>query len=107
MGQHVNLTPDKELDRIEALAVFDDFLSGLGDLSREHVDHEFISEAILTECKDLLKLLQRVLEAMLDQLRLHLRTQHLVEIKLFYNHIMVPAERHLEASVHLFCELRR
>ena len=89
------------------MAVFDDFLSGRGDLPREHVDHEFVSEAILTECEDLLKLLQRVLEAMLDQLGLHPRCQHLVEIKLFYDHIMVPAERHREASVHLICELRR
>ena len=89
------------------MAVFDDFLSGRGDLPREHVDHEFVSEAILTECEDLLKLLQRVLEAMLDQLGLHPRCQHLVEIKLFYDHIMVPAERHREASVHLICELCR
>ena len=89
------------------MAILDDFKAGRGDLPREHVDHELVPEAILTECKDLLKLLQCVLEAMLDQLGLHPGSQHLVEIKLFYNHIMVPAERHSEASVHFICELCR
>ena len=107
MGHHVDLTPDEKLDGIEAMAILDDFKTGRGDLPREHVDHELVPEAILAECKDLLKLLQCVLEAMLDQLRLHPRRQHLVEIKLFYNHIMIPAERHREASVHLICELCR
>ena len=83
MSHHVNLTPDEKLDGPETMSVLDDLMSRRGDLPREHVDHKLVSETIFTECKDLLKLLQSVLEAVLDHLRLHLGAQHLVEIKLF------------------------
>ena len=62
----IDSTLNKETDAIEALTIRNDILT-LVELTREHLNHKFVSEPIFAEGKNLVKLFQSVTKEVLDK----------------------------------------
>ena len=62
------------------------------DLSLVHLDDNLIPKAIFNDSEQRTELPESIAEAVLNQFRLHLGWEFLIEVKLFDDHVVVSAE---------------
>ena len=91
-GYQVDLTFNNEDDLISLFTI--GLHGGAGEiLSREHPDYEFISEADLAGVEEVSEAGDKLIENLVDQLSLHLRSQLLVQVILFNDQVIILSER--------------